>query len=177
MDAHPLAPTTPSAGGCGMSEHVCPHCNNGQFDGTDVECVNGVLIDIDVAHDGWQRDGAYPAAPCCACEVCHGTGLSPVNIGGDTNDCAACSGTGWKDGKDNCQERLASWAAVEAAPPDSTTITRLEAVLAAKDAEIARLRTELKAMVGRAESELWHLDGSGPAQDVAAARRALEQTP
>ena len=36
----------------------CKHCRNGQFDnrfGEDVECVNGVLIDIDVAHEGWQQ--------------------------------------------------------------------------------------------------------------------------
>lgn len=42
----------------------CPHCRNGWFEGTDVECVNGVLIDIDVAHEGWQRDVSYPLAPC-----------------------------------------------------------------------------------------------------------------
>lgn len=45
----------------------CSHCNNGWFDGRfgqDVECVNGVLIDIDEYHEGWQRDVAYPVAPC-----------------------------------------------------------------------------------------------------------------
>lgn len=46
----------------------CQHCLNGWFHdqryGQDVECVNGVLIDIDVASDGWQRDTAYPVAPC-----------------------------------------------------------------------------------------------------------------
>ena len=26
--------------------------------------VNGVLIDIGVAHEGWQRDTDYPVAPC-----------------------------------------------------------------------------------------------------------------
>lgn len=39
---------------------ACPHCKNGWFDdqrfGTDVECVNGVLIDVDEYHDGWQTD-------------------------------------------------------------------------------------------------------------------------
>lgn len=46
----------------------CKHCKNGWFEGRrygeDVECVNGVLIDIDVAHEGWQRDTLYPLAPC-----------------------------------------------------------------------------------------------------------------
>ncbi len=46
----------------------CRHCRNGFFDnqrfGQDVECVNGILIDIDVAHEGWQRDTDYPVAPC-----------------------------------------------------------------------------------------------------------------
>ena len=33
----------------------CQHCKNGFLDGRfgqDVECVNGVLIDIDEAHEG-----------------------------------------------------------------------------------------------------------------------------
>lgn len=45
----------------------CKHCRNGWLDnrfGEDVECVNGVLIDIDVFHEGWQRDVDYPVAPC-----------------------------------------------------------------------------------------------------------------
>ena len=45
----------------------CKHCQNGWFDGRfgqDVECVNGVLIDIDEYHEGWQRDCLYPVAPC-----------------------------------------------------------------------------------------------------------------
>jgi len=45
----------------------CTHCQNGFLDnrfGQDVECVNGVLIDIDEATEGWQRDVLYPVAPC-----------------------------------------------------------------------------------------------------------------
>lgn len=50
----------------------CAHCKNGWFDpkgtgpyfGEDVECVNGVLIDIDVYYEGRQRDFCYPVAPC-----------------------------------------------------------------------------------------------------------------
>lgn len=47
---------------------TCEHCQNGWFDdqrfGCDVECVNGILIDIDEYNDGWQRDVCYPVAPC-----------------------------------------------------------------------------------------------------------------
>lgn len=45
----------------------CPHCRNGWLEGrfgVDVECVNGVLIDIDVAMEGAPRDVLYPVAPC-----------------------------------------------------------------------------------------------------------------
>lgn len=59
---------------------------------------------------------------------------------------------------------------------------RLRAELAAAREEVGRkgrhielMRIELKAMIGRAESELWHLDASGPAQDVVAARAALQE--
>lgn len=47
--------------------NACKHCRNGFLEnryGEDVECVNGVLIDIDVAHEGWQPDTIYPVAPC-----------------------------------------------------------------------------------------------------------------
>jgi hypothetical protein len=51
---------------CARTE--CAHCRNGYFDdqrfGEDVECVNGVLIDIDVAHEGYHQDVSYPLAPC-----------------------------------------------------------------------------------------------------------------
>ena len=52
-------------------DNPCPHCRGGflnipfrQIVREDVECVNGVLIDIDVAHEGWDRDVEYPVAPC-----------------------------------------------------------------------------------------------------------------
>lgn len=71
---------------------TCTHCRNGFLDnrfGQDVECVNGVLIDIDVAYEGHAPDTLYPVAPCHP---------------------------GWKkqlagkNFKNDCQERLASWA-------------------------------------------------------------------
>jgi len=54
---------------------ACEHCRNGWFDpksgghyfGQDVQCVNGVLIDIDEYMEGWQPKHAYPVAPCHPC--------------------------------------------------------------------------------------------------------------
>jgi hypothetical protein len=46
---------------------ACEHCDNGFLNnrfGQDIECVNGVLIDIDTASEGWQKDLNYPVAPC-----------------------------------------------------------------------------------------------------------------
>lgn len=52
----------------GEQRDRCAHCCNGWFEdqrfGQDVECVNGILIDIDEAYEGWQSDVAYPVAPC-----------------------------------------------------------------------------------------------------------------
>ena len=45
----------------------CRHCRGGFLNnrfGQDVECVNGVLIDIDEYAEGHQRDFCYPVAPC-----------------------------------------------------------------------------------------------------------------
>ena len=46
----------------------CKYCKNGWFDdqrfGADVECINGILIDIDVYHDGYPRNVFFPVAPC-----------------------------------------------------------------------------------------------------------------
>lgn len=81
-----------------MSE--CKHCQNGwlgeRFGG--VECVNGVLIDIDEATEGWARDTAYPPAPCQSCDKCGGDG------------CQYCGDTGWRSGTDESQERLDAWS-------------------------------------------------------------------
>jgi hypothetical protein len=52
-------------------DDACKHCRNGFFYrgsgfyfGQDVECVNGVLIDIDEAHEGPAMDVIRPVAPC-----------------------------------------------------------------------------------------------------------------
>ncbi len=46
----------------------CTHCRNGFFEnrrfGQDVECVNGVLIDIDEFNEGHSPDLIRPVAPC-----------------------------------------------------------------------------------------------------------------
>jgi hypothetical protein len=70
---------------------ACAHCKNGWFHdqrfGEDVECVNGVLIDIDIATEGWHQDETYPAAPC-------------VSKSGN-----------WPKRDRGCQARLEEWAA------------------------------------------------------------------
>jgi len=75
---------------------ACTHCKNGWFDGRygeDVECVNGVLIDIDVAHEGWETDLSYPVAPCHP----------------QWEEQAAAYEAG-DDISTDCQERLHEWA-------------------------------------------------------------------
>lgn len=84
----------------------CAHCKNG-FRGSDVECVNGVLIDIDVFTEGWERDVVYPPAPCHPgyCDGCNGTGER------DGGDCIQCN-SGYL-GKIDCNERLLSSAGLD----------------------------------------------------------------
>lgn len=82
---------------------TCRLCLNGWLDRGDVECVNGVLIDIDEAHEGGQEDVSYPPGPCQQCPDCKGTAFH-----GD-HDCASCNGTGWKSGQDESQKRLKNW--------------------------------------------------------------------
>lgn len=87
---------------------ACKHCQSGWLEnrfGEDVECVNGVLIDIDIATEGWARDMAYRAAPCEACPACSGTGDD------NSGECRSCNSTGWRSGEDESQNRLAEWAA------------------------------------------------------------------
>lgn len=86
----------------------CKFCHDGNLShrfGPDYECVNGVLIDIDVAMEGPDPSTAFPPAPCNACRSCGGAGCK------ETGDCKACKGTGWKSGKEESQERLEEWRA------------------------------------------------------------------
>lgn len=60
-------PSSPTVGAETPVPAKCEHCRNGFLDGRfgqDVECVNGVLIDIDEFYEGWARDTVYPVAPC-----------------------------------------------------------------------------------------------------------------
>ena len=80
----------------------CAHCRNGWFAeqqfGQDVKCVNGVLIDIDVVHEGWQRDLLYPVAPC-----------HPQWSAQKRN----------REFDNDCQARLAEWASWAEAEPEN----------------------------------------------------------
>lgn len=101
-----------------MSERAhCPHCDHGWLGqkgwGGDHECVNGIAIDIDVFHEGWQPDFCYPPAPChpAFCKSCGGTGdvgewQGHVLV---SEECSACAGSGYL-GRNDCQERLADAA-------------------------------------------------------------------
>ncbi len=82
----------------------CPHCQNGHFHGTDVECINGVLIDVDVAHEGWQRDVNYPAAPCGSAD------------------------SEWPEDDRGCQARLEEWAFWGAAVPEPDPLEAMRCV-------------------------------------------------
>jgi hypothetical protein len=86
----------------------CTHCKNG-FRGSDVECVNGVLIDIDEFTEGWQRDIIYRPAPCHPdyCAACKGTGEK------DGGDCPKCT-SGYVSGKIDCNKRLLEHAGLDA---------------------------------------------------------------
>jgi len=82
----------------------CTLCKNGYLNRGDMECVNGVLIDIDEAHEGAQMNVSYPPAPCQACPSCEGMAYT-----GEV-ECPDCNETGWLSGCDESRERLAEWA-------------------------------------------------------------------
>ena len=81
----------------------CTHCKSGWLDRGDIECVNGVLIDIDEAHEVWQQDVLYPPSPCQACSSCDGEAF------GGQIECPTCNSTGWKSGKNESLSRLKEW--------------------------------------------------------------------
>ena len=93
-----------------MSEQKCPHCQSGSLDnryGQDVECVNGVLIDIDVANEGWAADVLYPVAPC------------HPGWAAQSRD---------EDFENDCQERLSEWAGRAEQPEDDHTAAEADAI-------------------------------------------------
>lgn len=91
---------------------TCKHCQNGWLNLGDIECVNGVLIDIDEATEGWQRDTAYPPGPCNACPLCDGEG------------CKDCNDTGWKGSVNRSQELLSAWADISEADEQEAAAIR-----------------------------------------------------
>lgn len=92
----------------------CRSCRNGHIVG-DVECVNGILIDIDVFTEGHERDVVYPPAPCHPdfCTRCNGSGRASKALARKLNsdDCPECDGSGYRGGRVDCQKRLAEAAA------------------------------------------------------------------
>lgn len=91
----------------------CRHCDNGHLGRGDVQCVNGVLIDIDVAHDEYQLDVDYPPGPCFSCEKCGGSGY----LDEDYTPCPDCGETGWRSGVNRSQAFLAEWSGCTAGDP------------------------------------------------------------
>ena len=87
----------------------CTHCKNG-YRGSDVECVNGVLIDIDEFTEGHHRDLIYRPAPCHPdyCGACKGSGEQ------DGGDCGTCGGSGYLGGRVDCNARLLAHAGLDA---------------------------------------------------------------
>ena len=75
-----------------MTPAECPHCSNGYM-GSDVECVNGILIDIDEFTEGYDPDVSRVPAPCHPgrCSACAGTGEE------DGGDCEGCDGSGYTE--------------------------------------------------------------------------------
>lgn len=76
--------------------------------GGDIECINGVRIDVDVYTEGWERDAIYPPGPCHPkfCRACNGTGEAKASH--PTDDCPKCMGTGYRGGDCDAQQRLAA---------------------------------------------------------------------
>jgi DNA-binding winged helix-turn-helix (wHTH) protein len=75
--------------------------------GGDLECINGIVIDVDEFTEGWDPHVNYKPAPCHPlwCEPCKGTGEAGPEVA-DSDDCPSCQGTGYRGGKGDSQERL-----------------------------------------------------------------------
>ncbi len=80
----------------------CKHCVNGYLN-SDIECKNGILIDLDEYLEGPPHDHIYPPAPCHPnyCVACGGTGHIA-----DDGDCKECGGSGYIGGKNDSRSRL-----------------------------------------------------------------------
>lgn len=76
-----------------------PHARPGTYL-SETGCHDGVRMDDDEYHEGWQPDVVYPPCPYSplCCPSCGGDGRSR-DPNHDSDDCAPCNGTGWTDAK------------------------------------------------------------------------------
>lgn len=68
---------------------------------SEMGCHDGVRMDDDEYHEGWQPAVIYPPCPHnpLCCKTCGGSGECPPNVENDSDDCPTCQGVGWKDGE------------------------------------------------------------------------------
>jgi hypothetical protein len=100
-----------------------------------------------------------------------------VDTGRETDDCAACHGNGWPDGKDESQERLASWVSVNEPDPRDAELTRLRASLAAAEGERDRLREAMVPIVHRLRNILGPRPGDDQLDAAEAVLAKIQETP
>jgi len=64
-------------------------------------CHNGCFMDDDEYHEGWDPSVVVPPCPYnpARCSACNGRSEIETEIRGVTQECEACDGTGWKDGR------------------------------------------------------------------------------
>lgn len=84
---------------CHLASHGWPE---------DFECINGVAIDVDEWQEGHDESILRHPAPCHPhfCKACGGSGEFYTEEGAE--DCPHCSGTGYRNGKNDSIERLNS---------------------------------------------------------------------
>ena len=69
--------------------------------GNDFECFDGVIMDADKYHEGFELDVIYQPCPCHPkyCHHCKGSGKAAYDVFEDHvnvhTDCDKCNGTGW----------------------------------------------------------------------------------
>jgi hypothetical protein len=64
-------------------------------------CHDGVFMDDDEHHEGWQPDLIYPPCPHNPkrCLTCNGSGYAADPNAAGQDDCPDCDGTGWSSGE------------------------------------------------------------------------------
>jgi len=118
-----------------------------KFLGGDVECCNGVAMDVDEYREGWNPETIYPPCSCNpnGCKRCKGTGFVGENR---ERECSTCDGTGWK--KSIGYQPPDSRYAAEAAPAPREDYSRLLEELEADGSETSRRAFEaIQDLFGR----------------------------